>query len=79
MMRLCLEKFLNVSIDMETKKQKIALINTLLKYYDAPNNEVSNRLMRDIEHFIIGLTMDSWNSCNDIAERLYLKGKRSYE
>ena len=64
---------------MGTKKQKIALINTLLKYYDAPNNEVSNRLMRDIEHFIIGLTMDSWNSCNDIAERLYLKGKRNYE
>ena len=64
---------------METKKQKIALINTLLKYYDAPNNEVSNRLMRDIEHFIIGLTWESWHNCNDIAESLYMRGKKSYE
>jgi len=64
---------------MESKKQKIALINILLKYYDAPNNEVSNRLMRDIEHFIIGLTWETWHSCNDIAESLYIRGKKSYE
>ena len=44
-----------------------------------PNNEVSNRLMRDIEHFIVGLTWDSWDSCNDIAESLYMRGKKSYE
>ena len=64
---------------MDTKKQKIALINTLLKYYDAPTNEVSNRLMRDIELIIIGLTWESWASCNDIAESLYMRGKKSYE
>ena len=77
MKNLLLENY--IVIQMESKKQKIALINTLLKYYDAPNNEVSNRLMRDIEHFIIGLTWESWDSCNDIAESLYMRGKKSYE
>jgi len=31
---------------METKKQKIALINTLLKFYDASNNESSRPFKR---------------------------------
>ena len=64
---------------MESKKQKIALINTLLKYYDASNNESSNRLYEDIIYFTVGLTWDSWDACNDIAESLYLRGEKSYE
>jgi len=64
---------------METKKQKIALINTLLKYYDASDNKTSGQLYRDILHFTVGLTFESFNSCNEIAERLYTKGKKSYE
>jgi len=64
---------------MKTKKQKIALINTLLKFYDASNNESSSQLYSDILHFTVGLTFESFNSCNEIAERLYTKGKKSYE
>jgi len=64
---------------METKKQKIALINTLLKFYDASNNESSSQLYSDILHFTVRLTFESFNSCNEIAERLYTKGKKSYE
>ena len=64
---------------METKKQKIALINTLLKYYDVSNNESSNKLYGDIIHFTVGLSYEVANSCHDIAERLHLIGKKSYE
>ena len=64
---------------MESKKQRIALINTLLKYYDASNNESSNRLYEDIIYFTVGLSYEVANGCHDIAERLHLKGKKSYE
>ena len=64
---------------MESKKQRIALINTLLKCYDASNNELSNRLYQDIIHFTVGLSYEVANACHDIAERMYLKGKKSYE
>tara|TARA_R100000773_G_scaffold3888_2_gene4528 strand:+ start:2668 stop:2865 length:198 start_codon:yes stop_codon:yes gene_type:complete len=64
---------------MEFKKQRIALINTLLKYYDASNNELSNRLYQDIIHFTVGLSYEVANNCHDIAETLHLKGKKSYE
>ena len=64
---------------MESKKQRIALINTLLKYYEASNNESSNRLYEVIIHFTVGLSYEVANSCHDIAERMYLKGKKSYE
>ena len=64
---------------MESKKQRIALINTLLKYYDASNNESSYRLYEDIIYFTVGLSYEVANSCQDIAERMYLKGKKSYE
>ena len=64
---------------MENKKQRIALINTLLKYYDASNNESSYRLYEDIIHFTVGLSYEVVNSCHDVAERLHLKGKKSYE
>ena len=52
---------------MESKKQRIALINTLLKYYDASNNESSNRLYEDIIHFTVGLSYEVANACHDIA------------
>jgi hypothetical protein len=61
---------------MESKKQRIALINTLLKYYDASNNELSNRLYQDIIHFTVGLSYEVANSCHDIAERLHIRGKK---
>ena len=64
---------------MESKKQRIALINTLLKYYDAANNESSNRLYQDIIHFTVGLSYEVAIACHDIAERLHIKGKKSYE
>ena len=64
---------------MESKKQRIALINTLLKYYDASNNESSNRLYEDIIYFTVGLSYEVANACQDIAERMYSKGKKSYE
>ena len=55
---------------MESKKQRIALINTLLKYYDASNNESSNRLYQDIIYFTVGLSYEVANTCHDIAERM---------
>ena len=64
---------------MESKKQRIALINTLLKYYDASNNESSNKLYGDIIHFTAGLSYEVAIACHDIAERMYSKGKKSYE
>ena len=64
---------------MESKKQRIALINTLLKFYDASNNESSNKLYGDIIHFTVGLSYEVANACHDIEERMYLKGKKSYE
>ena len=64
---------------MESKKQRIALINTLLKYYDASDNESSNKLYGDIIHFTVGLSYEVANRCHDIAERLHIKGKKSYE
>jgi len=64
---------------METKKQKIALINTLLNLYSATNNETTNKYYHDSIHFCIGLTSKEATSCHEIAERLYLKGKKSYE
>ena len=64
---------------MESKKQRIALINTLLKYYDASNNESSNRLYEDIIYFTVGLSYEVANACHDIAERMSLKATKSYE
>ena len=64
---------------MKSKKQRIALINTLLKYYDASNNELSNRLYQDIIHFTVGLSYEVANACHDIAERLHMNGKKNYE
>ena len=64
---------------METKKQKIALKNTLLNLYSATNNETTNKYYHDSIHFCIGLTSKEATSCHEIAERLYLKGKKSYE
>ena len=64
---------------MEIKKQKIALINCLLNLYSATNNETLNKFYNDSIHFCIGLTSEEATSCHEIAERLYLKGKTSYE
>ena len=64
---------------MTTKTQKIALINSLLNLYSATNNETLNKFYNDSIHFCIGLTSKEATSCHEIAERLYLKGKTSYE
>jgi len=64
---------------MTIKTQKIALINSLLNLYSATNNETLNKFHNDSIHFCIGLTSEEATSCHEIAERLYLKGKRSYE
>ena len=64
---------------MTIKTQKIALINSLLNLYSATNNETLNKFYNDSIHFCIGLTSDEATSCHQIAERLYLKGKKSYE
>ena len=64
---------------MTIKTQKIALINSLLNLYSANNNETLNKFYNDSIHFCIGLTSEEATSCHEIAERLYLKGKTSYE
>jgi len=64
---------------MTIKTQKIALINSLLNLYSATNNETLNKFYQDSVHFCIGLTSEEATSCHEIAERLYLKGKKSYE
>jgi len=64
---------------MQIKKQKIALINSLLNLYSATNNETLNKFYHDSIHLCIGLTSEEATSCHEIAERLYLKGKKSYE
>jgi len=64
---------------MTIKTQKIALINSLLNLYSATNNETLNKFYHDAIHFCIGLTSEEATSCHEIAERLYLKGKTSYE
>jgi len=64
---------------MNLKTQKIALINSLLNLYSATNNETLNKFYHDSVHFCIGLTSEEATSCHEIAERLYLKGKTSYE
>ena len=64
---------------MTIKTQKIALINSLLNLYRANNNETTNKYFQDSIHFCMGLTSDEATSCHEIAERLYLKGKTSYE
>ena len=64
---------------MTIKTQKIALINSLLNLYSATNNETLNKFYQDSIHFCIGLTSEEATSCHEIAERLYLKGKKSYE
>ena len=64
---------------MTIKTQKIALINCLLNLYSATNNETVNKFYNDSIHFCIGLTRKEATSCHEIAERLYLKGKTSYE
>ena len=64
---------------MNLKTQKIALINSLLNLYSATNNETLNKFYHDSIHFCIGLTSEEATSCHEIAERLYLKGKTSYE
>ena len=64
---------------MTIKTQKIALINCLLNLYSATNNETTNKYFQDSIHFCMGLTSDEATSCHEIAERLYLKGKTSYE
>ena len=61
---------------MTIKTQKIALINSLLNLYSATNNETLNKFYNDSIHFCIGLTSDEATSCHEIAERLYLKGKK---
>ena len=64
---------------MTIKTQKIALINCLLNLYGATNNETLNKFYNDSIHFCIGLTSEEATSCHEIAERLYMRGKRSYE
>ena len=64
---------------MTIKTQKIALINSLLNLYSATNNETLNKFYNDSIHFCIGLTSEEATSCHEIAERLCLKGKKSYE
>jgi len=64
---------------MTIKTQKIALINCLLNLYSATNNETLNKFYHDAIHFCIGLTSEEATACHEIAERLYLKGKTSYE
>tara|TARA_B100000214_G_scaffold27396_1_gene17888 strand:- start:441 stop:638 length:198 start_codon:yes stop_codon:yes gene_type:complete len=64
---------------MNLKTQKIALINSLLNLYSATNNETTNKYYHDSIYFCIGLTSGEATSCHEIAERLYLKGKKSYE
>jgi len=64
---------------MTFKTQKIALINSLLNLYSATNNETLNKFYQDSIHFCVGLTSEEATSCHEIAERLYLKGKKSYE
>ena len=64
---------------MTIKTQKIALINSLLNLYSATNNETLNKFYHDSIHFCIGLTSEEATSCHEIAERLYLKGKKTYE
>ena len=63
---------------MTIKTQKIALINSLLNLYSATNNETLNKFYNDSIHFCIGLTSKEATSCHEIAERFYLKGKKSY-
>jgi len=64
---------------MTIKTQKIALINSLLNLYSATNNETTNKYYHDSINFCIGLTKEEATSCNEIAERLFIRGKRSYE
>ena len=64
---------------MTIKTQKIALINSLLNLYRASNNETTNKYYHDSIHFCMGLTSDEAIACHQIAEKLYLKGKTSYE
>ena len=64
---------------MTFKTQKIALINSLLNLYSATNNETLNKFYNDSIHFCIELTSEEATSCHEIAEKLYLKGKKSYE
>jgi len=64
---------------MTIKTQKIALINSLLNLYSATNNETTNKYYHDSINFCIGLTSEEATSCHEIAERLYMRGKRSYE
>jgi len=63
---------------MTIKTQKIALINCLLNLYSASNNETVNKFYHDSIHFCIGLTREEATSCHEIAERLFIRGKRSY-
>ena len=64
---------------MTLKTQKIALINCLLNLYSASNNETLNKFYNDSIHFCMGLTNEEATACHHIAERLYMRGKRSYE
>jgi len=64
---------------MTIRNQKMALINSLLNLYSATNNETTNKYYHDSIHFCIGLTSKEATSCHEIAERLYLKRKKSYE
>jgi len=64
---------------MTIKTQKIALINSLLNLYSATNNETVNKFYQDSVHFCKGLTSDEATACHQIAERLFMRGKKSYE
>ena len=54
---------------------KIYLCKKIQKFH----SEYLDQLYQDIIHFTVGLSYEVANACHDIAERMYLKGKKSYE
>jgi len=58
---------------METKKQKIALVKTLVNFY-LSKDEISDKFYKsDIVWFATGLTMSEFNACKAVAEDLFRK------
>ena len=64
---------------IDNKDQKLALVKTLLQFYNSSNSKLDEKLKSDIVWFGTGLTKNEFEACETVAKDYFMKGYKGDE
>ena len=68
------------SVDLIDKKdQKLALVKTLLQFYNSTNSKLDEKLKSDGNFLGTGLTKNEFEACQSVAKDYFMKGYKGDE